>query len=417
MTRLLVVDDSKVIRNAARKMLGAEFDVVIAEDGSEAWSILENDPAIQVVFTDLVMPGLNGYELLRDIRTAVDPRLRALPVIVVTGVDEDEVARVRALELGATDFVTKPFTSIDLLARARAHASHQRETTQLRAQTTLDQLTGLPNKAGFLDRLQQDMAYARRHAQELTLVRIEVEDLRSIFLRRGKETAERLLLNVAKSLRAAIRKEDTAGRIALGGFALSLPAGERQGVERMVARLRTDLAEQSASVGAGPVRFGTGVSRPPLETGLSAQEVLDQCQPTLADTSPSAVVPAAPVPAPVTAPAPPAAPLVAPTGVAAVIAPPGVTPAVVPSPAAPVIAPPAVTPAAAPSAVAPGPLLIDPLLAQIERGNPQPAIAGMPLILRRLLPLLRLLTPAQRDGLIRFLQSDRSNPADSRRAS
>src|SRR5690349_14858119 len=146
MTRVLVVDDSKVIRNAARKMLGAEFDVVIAEDGSEAWSILENDPAIQVVFTDLVMPGLNGYELLRDIRTAVDPRLRALPVIVVTGVDEDEVARVRALELGATDFVTKPFTSIDLLARARAHASHQRETTQLRAQTTLDQLTGLPNK-------------------------------------------------------------------------------------------------------------------------------------------------------------------------------------------------------------------------------------------------------------------------------
>jgi two-component system cell cycle response regulator len=395
MTRVLVVDDSKVIRNAARKMLGAEFDVVIAEDGSEAWSILENDPAIQIVFTDLVMPGLNGYELLRDIRTAADARLRVLPVIVVTGIDDDEVARVRALELGATDFVTKPFTSIDLLARARAHASHQREATQLRAQTTLDQLTGLPNKAGFLDRLQQDMAYARRHAQELTLVRIEVEDLRSIFLQRGKETAERLLLHMSKALRAAIRKEDTAGRIALGGFALSLPAGERQGVERMVARLRAELDEQATQIAAGPVKFSTGVSRPPMETGLSAQEALDQCQPTL-DAAPSqpAIAPA-PIPTPAAAPAP-----------------------VAPMPAPAAVAPaPAISPVVAPPVVAPVPLLIDPLLAQIERGNPQPAIAGMPLILRRLLPLLRLLSPAQRDGLIRFLQSDRSNPADNRRVS
>ena len=387
MTRVLVVDDSKVIRNAARKMLGAEFDVVLAEDGADAWSMLENDASIEVVFTDLIMPGMNGFELLRDIRTAADARLRAMPVIVVTGIEDDEVARVRALELGATDFITKPFTTIDLLARARAHASHQREAAQLRAQTTLDQLTGLPNKAGFLDRLQQDMAYARRHQQELTLVRIEIEDLRSIFLQRGKDTAERLLLQVAKSLRAAIRKEDSAGRIALGGFALSLPAGERQGVERMVARLSAELGEQSAQIAAGTVKFSTGVSRPPLETGLSAQEALDQCQPTLADAAGAA--PTTPTPVTIAA---------APT-------------------VSSVSAPPAVAPITAPPAAAPAPLLLDPLLAQIERGNPQPAIAGMPLILRRLLPLLRLLSPTQRDGLIRFLQSDRSNPADNRRAS
>jgi len=387
MTRVLVVDDSKVIRNAARKMLGAEFDVVLAEDGADAWSMLENDASIEVVFTDLIMPGMNGFELLRDIRTAADARLRAMPVIVVTGIEDDEVARVRALELGATDFITKPFTTIDLLARARAHASHQREAAQLRAQTTLDQLTGLPNKAGFLDRLQQDMAYARRHQQELTLVRIEIEDLRSIFLQRGKDTAERLLLQVAKSLRAAIRKEDSAGRIALGGFALSLPAGERQGVERMVARLSAELGEQSAQIAAGAVKFSTGVSRPPLETGLSAQEALDQCQPTLADAAGAA--PTTPTPVTIAA---------APT-------------------VSSVSAPPAVAPITAPPAAAPAPLLLDPLLAQIERGNPQPAIAGMPLILRRLLPLLRLLSPTQRDGLIRFLQSDRSNPADNRRAS
>src|SRR5437660_3449882 len=124
MTRVIVIDDSKVIRNAARKMLGVEFDVITAEDGEDGWAQIQRDASIQVVFTDLVMPGMNGYELLRDIRTAVDARIRSLPVIVVTGIEDDEVARVRALELGATDFITKPFTTIDLLARARAHASH-----------------------------------------------------------------------------------------------------------------------------------------------------------------------------------------------------------------------------------------------------------------------------------------------------
>ena len=366
MSRVIVVDDSKVIRNAARKMLGAEFDVVTAEDGDDGWVQIQRDESIQVVFTDLVMPGMNGYELLRDIRTAGDARIRGLPVIVVTGVEDDEVARVRALELGATDFITKPFTTIDLLARARAHASHQRETSVLRAQTTLDALTGLANKAGFLDRLQQDMAYARRHQQQLTLVRIELDDFRAIFLQRGREVGERLLVHVAQLLRATIRKEDTAGRVALGGFALSLPAGDPAGVARMVERVRADVAAQWTDIVGEtfPAKLSAAIFKPPLETGLTAQDALDQCHAQLAPAASMAVVVPAPTPA----------------------------------------APPAV-------------LRIDTMLEQIERGNPQAAIAGMPLILRRLLPLLRLMTPTQRDGLMRFLQSDRTKSADVRHAS
>jgi diguanylate cyclase (GGDEF)-like protein len=317
------------------------------------------------VFTDLVMPGVNGYELLRNIRTASDTRIRNLPVIVVTGVEDDEVARVRALELGATDFITKPFTKIDLVARARAHASHQRETSQLRAQTTLDALTGLANKAGFLDRLQQDMAYARRHQHELVLVRIEIDDLRAIFLKQGKDAAERLLLHIAHVLRATIRKEDTAGRVALGGFALSLPAGEQDGIERMVGRMRAELAKQWAQIAgaAFPLKLSAAVLRPALETGLDAQEALDQCQAKLA-----------------------------------VVGEPGAHAQTL-SPAQPSKTTPAPVPPGPPR-----PLLIDPLLEQIERGNPQAAVAGMPLILRRLMPLLNLVNPTQRDALIRFLQ-------------
>lgn len=378
MSRVIVVDDSKVIRKSASKMLGAEFDVVTAEDGEDGWAQIQRDESIQVVFTDLMMPGINGYELLRDIRTAADARIRSLPVIVVTGIEDDEVARVRALELGATDFITKPFTTIDLLARARAHASHQRETSELRAQTTLDTLTGLANKAGFLDRLQQDMAYARRHRHELTLVRLEIDDFRAIFLQRGKEVGERLLAHIAKLLRAAIRKEDTAGRVSLGGFALSLPAGEPHGVEHMVERVRAEIAGEWTQIvgGAFPAKLSVGIFAPPLETGMTAPQALDECQKKLSSSGApaNATVVAAPAAVPPLAAAPA-------------------------SHAAPTIPVPA-----AQRAAAPAPLRIDPLLDQIDRGNPQPAIAGMPLILRRLMPALKLLNPNQRGTLIRFLQ-------------
>lgn len=374
--RILVVDDSKVIRNAAQKMLGSEFDVVTAQDGDEAWEYLEIDHSIRVVFTDLTMPGLDGYALLRKIRAAVDPDIQSLPVIVVTGAEDSELARMRVLELGATDFIAKPFSTIDLVARARAHATYQRITQQLLAQTTLDALTGLANKAGFLDRLQQDIAYARRHQRLQSLVRMEIADFRAIFLQHGKAAGERLLTHVSRLLRASIRKEDTAGRISLGGFALSLPAGEHEGIERMLERFRTEVVEQTADVIVGfSIRFRTAILDIPINDGPSAQDAFDQCQVMLdsaqtSDTKPViAAETAAPTPAHLS-PAPEAKP--APAHIAAS------------HPARP--------------------LRLDPILDQLELGHLQPAKAGMPLILNRLLPLLRLLSPTQRTQLIRFLQ-------------
>src|SRR5688572_13179209 len=236
-TKVLVVDDSNLMRKAAQKMLSGEFDVVTAVDGIDAWAQIERDTAIQVVFSDLSMPRSDGYDLLRKVRTAEDTGTQGLPLIIVTGADNDEAARMKALDMGATDFITKPFTSTDLVARARAHAKYQRITKQLQEQTTLDPLTGMLNKAGFLDRLQQEVAFARRHLQTLTLVRVEIAGLRDLFLARGKPAAEALVLHVSKLLREKIRPEDSAGRVGLGGFALSFPASQHEGVEAMVGRL------------------------------------------------------------------------------------------------------------------------------------------------------------------------------------
>lgn len=106
--RVLFVDDSLSVRKVAEKVLaGLGVDVTLAVDGLDALGRLR-EKSFDLVFTDLEMPRLHGYELIREIRFL--PKLKSLPVVVVSsrsGAKHQEQARA----LGATDYVTKPFTA------------------------------------------------------------------------------------------------------------------------------------------------------------------------------------------------------------------------------------------------------------------------------------------------------------------
>lgn len=422
--RILVVDDSKLMRKAAHKMLGDEFDVVTADDGEQAWTQLGDDTSIQVMFTDLNMPNVDGYDLLRRVRSSDNGSLAALPVIVVTGAENDEAARMRALDMGATDFITKPFTTVDLLARARAHVNNQRITRRLHAQATVDALTGLGNLSGFLERLQQDIAYARRHQKPLSVVRLEIVDFRRLFLYHGRAVADALVLQVARLVRARIRDEDTGGRVGLGGFALSLPGGEAAGIEGMIGRLRDDLLAQPPVDEEGlpiPVVLASAVLGADLGEATTAKSLLAQCEMCLAApqvaiaqaTAATLVAPTPPAPAPSAS--APLAPLPE-LPVARIPEPPAPAPAEPPmASAAPVaVAPEPATIAPAPSPVAAEPapaaaaaalpLRLDPLLDQLAAGDTRAVSEKLPQVIGRLLPIFRLLGPNQRAQLIQFLQ-------------
>ena len=152
--RILIADDSKIVRVTASKILATQFDVVLAEDGEEAWEKICQDTSIQVVFTDLGMPRLDGYGLIQRIRQAEDEGIRNQPVIVITGAAEEEGVRRKVFELGATDFITKPFKSTEILARAEAHASYQ-HNQKLFHPVTADAIfftnSTLQNSRGLLD--------------------------------------------------------------------------------------------------------------------------------------------------------------------------------------------------------------------------------------------------------------------------
>ena len=168
--RLLIVDDSKVIRVTARKILQNHFKTVEAVDGENAWEILSNEEPFSLIVSDLTMPELDGFGLLERIRSSHLPHIQNIPVIVITGSNDSETVKDRATKAGATDFIGKPFDSVDLLARtqalAGAHTTTQtltEENIALEEQLTTDPLTGLANESAFMGNGYQQLSYAVRH--------------------------------------------------------------------------------------------------------------------------------------------------------------------------------------------------------------------------------------------------------------
>jgi two-component system KDP operon response regulator KdpE len=120
--RVLAVDDETPIRKLLRMGLSAHgYHVIEATNGKNALELLEKSP--DIIILDLGLPDIQGHDLLRMIRA----RNEAIPVIVLSS-RGDEVGKVQALDLGADDYVTKPFGMDELLARMRAALRHQLQT-------------------------------------------------------------------------------------------------------------------------------------------------------------------------------------------------------------------------------------------------------------------------------------------------
>ena len=97
---ILVVDDSRLMRVAARKILKNDFEILEAEDGEVAWDVLQSNPQINLVMSDLSMPNLDGLGLLKKIRESSEPHCKDLPVIIVTGAEDDDGSKTVALGAG-----------------------------------------------------------------------------------------------------------------------------------------------------------------------------------------------------------------------------------------------------------------------------------------------------------------------------
>lgn len=281
--RVLVVDDSRVIRVAARKILKDEFDTLEAGDGEEAWELLAAHQDIALVISDLSMPYLDGMGLLQRLRAAESERLRSLPMIIVTGAEDDDGAKSRVFAAGATDFISKPFDSVQLLAHTRSHIRLQKTAVELKqAATTLnekpatDPFTGLGNAHAFQQNGQQALAHALRHRTEFTLLLFQVDGFDDLFVRQGKAVGGAILKTVTAALQAEVRREDMSARLSMARFGLVMPSTNAVGARHLVQRITARLAGMPVDGrdGSFTVTLSAGILTPVVQPNARFEDLL-----------------------------------------------------------------------------------------------------------------------------------------------
>jgi len=281
--RLLIVDDSKVIRVTARKILQNHFETVEAVDGNNAWDILTSQEPFTLIVSDLTMPNLDGFALLEKIRSSHLPHVRNLPVIIITGANDSEATMQRATTAGATDFIGKPFDSIHLLARTQAHASSYtanntltEENISLEDMALVDALTGLANDMAFTDLGSQQLAFAIRHNTSLAIASLEIDNFGELVKQHDTDAGELVIKSVGSALAANIRKEDVAARTGTARFALLLPGMDAAGISNLSDRIASDIGKHAVIIGGKRIRYtvSIGIAAPGIQPDTSFDDLL-----------------------------------------------------------------------------------------------------------------------------------------------
>lgn len=243
----ILVADSRLILKAFSRILDADYELIEVSDGEEAWDKLQEEPDICALFCDTKLPHINGIELLQRLRVDVQPRLKHLPVIMLTGDSDDEALREQALGYGASDFITKPFDSAELKARAKAHVKPLSETGQAEENLgIIDPLTQLGNKPFFMTRGEQMASFANRHHSAISLLLIKIDSFENIAqaYADSPKVVENLLVTVGSFIAAGMRKEDTVARLDQSLFGMLLTSTNMQGAIVAAQRMQDQIAQQ-----------------------------------------------------------------------------------------------------------------------------------------------------------------------------
>lgn len=273
-----MVDDTQSTTAALEKLLAKEgHDVLGARDGAEAIRLAGSE-AVDAILMDVEMPGMDGIQALRILRATQANRY--LPVLMMS-VNDDRQKRLTAIRLGADDFIAKPWDDEDLVARlGRSLALRGRfddlanQAAELHRQSVTDGLTQVYNHRFFEERLRDEFRRAQRYDDPLALVLIDLDEFKTVNDRFGHQEGDRVLQDVATSLRKSVRDTDVTARYGGEEFALLLPKTHLAGALTVAERVWKDICSLRAGPGRqAKVTASLGISGYPNRSVLSADQL------------------------------------------------------------------------------------------------------------------------------------------------
>ncbi len=253
--RILVVDDSKVNLQVMEGYLAQTgYQIETAANGQDALTMAQQNPP-DVVLLDVQMPGMDGYEVCSALKR--DSRTADVPVMFVTANALDDKEMLKGYELGAVDYMRKPFLRDELLARVQVMVRIKQQQAQLERQAYLDPLTNLPNRRQATDRLGEEFARAGRHGHELTVLLLDLDHFKAVNDTYGHDAGDHVLRELGRLLSRHVRQEDVVARYGGEEFAFVLPETGlgpalllAQRIVRSIAGLRITYENRTIAVTA-----------------------------------------------------------------------------------------------------------------------------------------------------------------------
>ena len=246
---VLVIDDSPGARRHILDGLKASglFQMYHEADSVvEGFKIALNEP-VDIILCDLDMPGMDGFKFLSMIKTRKE--LQDIPVILVTGV-KDQDTKIRGLERGASDYLTKPFDPGELIARVKVQLkikslqdSLKKSNMALMELSNTDPLTRLSNRRFLMKTLEKELQRCERSQKGLALIMVDVDHFKRINDSYGHQQGDVVLKTLADQMKGCLRDYDMAARFGGEEFALVLPETAIDEAVHVANRLRVAVSE------------------------------------------------------------------------------------------------------------------------------------------------------------------------------
>jgi diguanylate cyclase (GGDEF)-like protein len=226
--RILIADDEPISRRMLQSLLGKwGYEVETAEDGDAAWEKLKSPEAPRIALLDWMMPGRNGVDVCKALRTQRPEPYTYL--LLLTAKDAKESV-VEGLESGADDYLTKPFNPQELKARIRVglrllnledNLVQAREMMRFKA--THDALTGVWSRGAILESLEKEIWRSRREGLSLGVLLADLDHFKSVNDTYGHSAGDTVLQEATKRMQRGVRPYDAVGRYGGEEFLVLLP--------------------------------------------------------------------------------------------------------------------------------------------------------------------------------------------------
>jgi len=215
--------------------LKSEYKIRLATNGAKALEIAGGINPPDLILLDILMPEMDGYEVCKKLKA--DSTTTHIPVIFITAMDQEE-DETRGLGLGAVDYIIKPFSLPIAKARVRTHLELKRHRDLLENLSTLDGLTGIPNRRRFDDFLNVEWLRTLRESAPISLIMVDIDHFKVYNDNYGHPAGDDCLKQVARCLTRSLRRPvDFVARYGGEEFCVVLPSTDMDGAATVASAL------------------------------------------------------------------------------------------------------------------------------------------------------------------------------------